>query len=159
MSRNAFFVKFFALVFRTLFQQNILLFYACRSTMFVLPVGAFFERPRANASEQVRRSPLRDSKNFYLINGGSKPPPYEKATPFTFHRLPLVLALRRAMYEKLLCFSPFPLCRAAKEQFPKAVAFGVLSWFVLCHEAKNEHKRHPRGAKLYARPATQLQKV
>ena len=26
------------------------------------------------------------------------------------------------------------------EQFPKAAAFGALSWFVLCRAAKNEHK-------------------
>ena len=35
--------------------------------------------------------------------------------------------------------SRLSLCRAAKERFPKAAAFGALSWFVLCRAAKNEH--------------------
>jgi len=35
--------------------------------------------------------------------------------------------------------SRLSLCRAAREQFPKAAAFGAFSWFVLCRAAKNEH--------------------
>jgi len=38
--------------------------------------------------------------------------------------------------------SPFrrSLSERRAEQFPKAAAFGALSWFVLCCAAKNEHK-------------------
>ena len=36
-------------------------------------------------------------------------------------------------------FLPSLLCSAARKRFPKAAAFGALSWFVLCRVAKNEH--------------------
>jgi hypothetical protein len=32
-------------------------------------------------------------------------------------------------------------CSAAREQFPKAAAFGAFSWFVLCRAAKNEQSK------------------
>ena len=37
------------------------------------------------------------------------------------------------------CLSPISLCSAARKRFPKAAAFGSLSWFVLSRMRKNEH--------------------
>ncbi|MBQ7398023.1 MAG: hypothetical protein IJW09_04270 [Clostridia bacterium] len=38
------------------------------------------------------------------------------------------------------CLSPISLCSAARKRFPKAAAFGSLSWFVLSRMRKNEHQ-------------------
>ena len=45
-----------------------------------------------------------------------------------------------------ICLSPIPLCSAAQEQFPKAAAFGSLSWFVLSRTRKNEHQSSTANA-------------
>jgi hypothetical protein len=44
------------------------------------------------------------------------------------------------------CLSPISLCSAAQEQFPKAAAFGSLSWFVLSRTRKNEHQNSTANA-------------
>jgi hypothetical protein len=49
--------------------------------------------------------------------------------------------------KSLYVTSRIPLCRAAKEQFPKAAAFGAFSWFVLCRAAKNEHQNRHSAAR------------
>ncbi|MBQ7397705.1 MAG: hypothetical protein IJW09_02620 [Clostridia bacterium] len=44
------------------------------------------------------------------------------------------------------CLSPISLCSAAQEQFPKAAAFGSLSWFILSRTRKNEHQNSTANA-------------
>ena len=44
------------------------------------------------------------------------------------------------------CLSPISLCSAAQERFPKAAAFGSLSWFVLSRTRKNEHQNSTANA-------------
>ena len=52
------------------------------------------------------------------------------------------------------------LCSVAKEQFPKAAAFGALS-FVLSLSRDKESTSQPaqRGAKQYARPSAKSHKI
>jgi hypothetical protein len=46
------------------------------------------------------------------------------------------------------------------ERFPKAAAFGALSWFILCRVAKNEHPcRYSALAQLCARQNKKLFEV
>jgi hypothetical protein len=78
---------------------------------------------------------------------------------FCFPRLPLVVSTRRAMHEKLLCFSPKRSLQSGKG----AVSKGGSLWLIFfrpffVQRQRKDIKTAQRGAKLYARPATQLQK-
>ncbi|MBQ8718816.1 MAG: hypothetical protein IJY66_06085 [Clostridia bacterium] len=65
--------------------------------------------------------------------------PYRERKNFFFLRLPRVVTRRREMQQGKDVFLPGLPCSAARKRFPKAAAFGSLSWFVLSRMRKNEH--------------------
>ena len=83
---------------------------------------------------------------IYQQTGGASPSPTKIATPFAIPACRAWWQDGGRCRKSIDVFLPSLLCSAARRRFPKAAAFGPLSWFVLSRMRKNEHPKQTSNA-------------
>ena len=139
--------------------------FRCRFTHFFAKASIFSFcvcKLKKLANMGVARTPLFAKDDSYCLSPCDRRKLKQDGIAKTFAML---THLRGGIYasqmEEACKTSPFRRSSSERRtgRFPKAAAFGALSWFVLCRVAKNEHKCGTAHARSSVRPATKILEI